>query len=448
MRLPAKLILLPVLTTSKWMSTRMPESPLPPKPVSPEMSYTRKVLVAVGICIVAFLLTLFVYFTAQILVLCFAGILFSVFLSAPSDLLAKRLRIQRMWALVMVLATLLIVVVGGGYFMGYTVYKQGVQLSHTLPGALKQLERDLHKYLPAPRVYEEPAVTTTTAPATLEGGDSSTTTITSQPVAGVPTMPSTLPPQTWMAQRIVELRSAATDYVMSESFLRGAGGVLSGTIGIIGNIVIVFGVGLFFAISPRTYSAGAVLLFPVKQRPRIQHIAAEIGTQLQWWFVGQLGSMLSVGLLVFIGLKILGVPMAITLAILAGLLNFIPNFGPILAAIPAVLVAFAPQGGESNLNPALAGWVIAIYLIVQLLEGWVITPFFQKKAIDLPPALIIIAQVICAILLGPIGLLLATPILASVLVVVRMLYVEDILGDKHTASASELVVNKPVKAKK
>lgn len=171
-------------------------------------------------------------------------------------------------------------------------------------------------------------------------------------------------------------------------------------------------------------------MFPLARRARVTTILSTIGRQLQWWFVGQLLSMISIGLLTMLGLTILGVPLAITLGILAGLLNFIPNFGPILAAAPAVLVAFAPHGDQTQLNPALAGYTILLYITIQMLEGWVITPFFQKRAVELPPALIVISQVIFALLLGPIGLVLATPMLAATLVIVRMVYIEDILGDR------------------
>jgi predicted PurR-regulated permease PerM len=154
--------------------------------------------------------------------------------------------------------------------------------------------------------------------------------------------------------------------------------------------------------------------------------------------------MVSIGILTFIGLSILGIPMATTLAILAGLLNFIPNFGPILAAAPAVLVAFAPHGSQTDLNPSLALYTIIMYIIIQLLEGWVITPFFQQRAVELPPALIVIAQVLFAMLLGPLGLILATPMLAATLVLLRMVYVEDILGDRSSPNTPEAITGKTV----
>jgi predicted PurR-regulated permease PerM len=237
----------------------------------------------------------------------------------------------------------------------------------------------------------------------------------------------------WIAEELNTLGQGAMNFFFSESFVRRAGGVAGGvvssTFGVIGNIAIILGVGLFFALSPRLYTQGFVKLIPVSHRSRVETILSEVGTQLEWWFVGQLCSMFTVAMLTFIGLSILGVPMAVTLAILAGLLNIIPNFGPLIAAAPAVLIAFAPHDGSTVFNPALAGWVILLYVIIQLLEGWVITPFFQQRTVELPPALIVVSQVVFALLLGPIGLLLATPILAATIVLIRMVYVEDMLGD-------------------
>ncbi len=139
--------------------------------------------------------------------------------------------------------------------------------------------------------------------------------------------------------------------------------------------------------------------------------------------------MITIAVLSFIGLAILGVPLAFTLAILAGLLNFVPYVGPFFAAIPAVLIAFAPRGDETALNPSLAVSTVILYVIIQSLDGWVFTPFYQKRAVNIPPALIIISQLTFSLLLGPFGLILATPILASVLVLVRTLYIEDLLGN-------------------
>jgi predicted PurR-regulated permease PerM len=401
-----------------------------PAVVAAPPSYTRKVFIAVGISLAAVLFALFVYLTAEILVLLFAGLLFAVFLSAPSDLLAKYARIKRAYALLIVLVSLIVIATGGAYFMGFTIYKQTRDLSRTLPVALQQFEGDLQNMLPGKALEEATTLpTTTSAPAT--GAATEISTLYANPATAPAVEPT---PRQWLAERLIELRRNATDFLMSESFVKGAGGVagnvVTSTLGLIGNLAVVFGVGLFFALNPGLYTRGLINLFPIARRPRVDMILSEVGSQLQWWFVGQLCSMASIGILTFIGLSILGIPMTITLAILAGLLNFIPNFGPILAAAPAVLVAFAPHEGQADLSPRMALYTIIMYIIIQLLEGWVITPFFQQRAVELPPALIVIAQVLFAMLLGPLGLILATPMLAATLVILRMVYVEDILGDR------------------
>ncbi len=112
--------------------------------------FTRKVLIAVGISVAALLLTAFLYYTTQLIIICFAGFLLATFLSAPADLLSKHARIKRASALGIVIALLFFIVFGGGYLMGSRVYQQANILARRLPGAMEQIERDLYKYIPAP----------------------------------------------------------------------------------------------------------------------------------------------------------------------------------------------------------------------------------------------------------------------------------------------------------
>jgi predicted PurR-regulated permease PerM len=102
-------------------------------------------------------------------------------------------------------------------------------------------------------------------------------------------------------------------------------------------------------------------------------------------------------------------------------LNFIPNFGPIIAAVPAILIALAA-------DPTKALWVVALNIAAQNLEGYLITPLVQRKAVRLPPALTILSQVLMGLLLGPLGVILAAPLTAATIVAIQMLYVEDTLG--------------------
>jgi predicted PurR-regulated permease PerM len=132
----------------------------------------------------------------------------------------------------------------------------------------------------------------------------------------------------------------------------------------------------------------------------------------------------------------LGVPLALTLGLLAGLLSFIPNFGPILSAFPAILLAFIE-------SPMLALYTAALYILVQLIESNIVTPLIEKETVELPPALTIMFQLALAVLVGGLGLVLATPLLAVIMVLVQLVYIEDVLGDKNTEMNREGSTDEP-----
>ncbi len=139
--------------------------------------------------------------------------------------------------------------------------------------------------------------------------------------------------------------------------------------------------------------------------------------------------MTLVGTLTWLGLKLLVVPLALPLSLLVMLLGFIPNLGPILAALPAVLIAL-------SVRPMLALYVVMLYTVVQMLEGYVTTPMIQQRSIQMPPALLITAIVAAGLLSGFLGILLATPMTAVLLVFVQRFYFEDVLGDEPESRES------------
>jgi len=118
----------------------------------------------------------------------------------------------------------------------------------------------------------------------------------------------------------------------------------------------------------------------------------------------------------------MGIRLALALGILAALFDFIPNIGPVLATAPAVLIAFMQ-------SPLKGLYVLILYFIIQQVESFLITPIIQQKTVKLPPALSIVTQLLLTFVLGAIGLVIASPLLAIVLVVIRMIYIEDFLGD-------------------
>lgn len=211
--------------------------------------------------------------------------------------------------------------------------------------------------------------------------------------------------------------------------LGGATTLVSSTFGLLANVVILLVVAIYLAATPQLYFNGLVRLFPKERRARARETLGAIGHTLRWWIIGQTIAMTVVGILSFVGLTLLGVPLALALALIAFMTNFVPFIGPIISGVPAVLVAFSD-------GPQTALWVVLLYTAIQSFEGYVLTPMVQRESVDLPPALTIGAQVMFGVLFGALGVIFATPLAAAGLVAVRMLYVEGVLEDRGDAPSS------------
>ena len=200
--------------------------------------------------------------------------------------------------------------------------------------------------------------------------------------------------------------------------------VMGSVAGALSSFVIAFAIGVCLAINPPIYVCGLLKLVPLSYRPRAAEVLDESGATLRAWLLAKLLEMLLIGVLTTLGLWLLGIELALVLGLIAGLLSFIPNIGPVLAVIPALLLA-SLEGGRTVL------YVAALYLFVQALESYVFTPWMQQRIVSVPPALTIGVQLLFGLLAGTLGLLLATPLAAVGMVLIRMLYVEDLLGDRE-----------------
>jgi predicted PurR-regulated permease PerM len=192
----------------------------------------------------------------------------------------------------------------------------------------------------------------------------------------------------------------------------------------IGHMLLMFFVGIYLASHPQLYVRGFVRLFPVRQRERLDDALLKSGHALQKWLLGQLVSMGSVGLLTGLGLWLVGAPLPLALGIMAGLLEFIPVIGPVLAFVPAVLVALT-EGPQVALSAAL------VMLVVQQLEGSVIMPIAQRWAVQLPPAYGLIAVLSFGLLFGFLGIFFGSPLAVVLMCLVQHLYVENVLEKTH-----------------
>lgn len=341
--------------------------------MSSQQAFARRALVAIALAagIIAGLLLL--WYTVDVLLLVFAGLLVAVFLHGLSGWLSKQTGLSGGWALVAVLLTLLAIVSLGTWLLAPSVASQVAQLTQKLPQAIGQLKLRLQSY-------------------------------------------------GWGQQLLAQMPQPNALVSGRGSIFGKITGIFSLTFGLLTNVVIILFVGLYFASEPGLYIGGLLLLVPRRRRPRAHDVLTTLGYTLRWWLIGRLSVMAVNGTLTAVGLWFLGIPLPWTLGLLTGLLNFIPNLGPILAGVPAVLLALL-QG------PREVIYVVVLYLIIQNLDGFVFTPLVQKRTVSLPPVLIITSQVFLGVLLGTLGVLLATPLAAVVVVLVKMLYLEDVLGE-------------------
>ena len=347
-------------------------------PSAENASFIKRLLI---ICVVITLIILLVIGTSyiiDILMLTFAAVLIAVFLHGLADLLRERLKISEGKAVLLVSLILVIILAGSIALLAPSVAEQVRNLRQDVPRSAQNVGEYLSRFNWGRAIIEN--------------------------LPGV--------------EDVINKLSAM-------SFLSSVGGIFSTTAGMIANFFITILLAIYLAAEPKIYVRGFTKLFPVASRPRIYEVLAQIGDTLRWWLIGKIGSMLVIGILTWIGLLIIGVPLALTLGLIAGLLSFIPNFGPILSAIPAILLAFID-------SPVTALYVIGLFIGVQLIESNLVTPWIERQTVELPPALTITSQLILGVLIGGLGLVLATPILAVIMVLVQTLYVEDVLGDSNT----------------
>ncbi len=212
-----------------------------------------------------------------------------------------------------------------------------------------------------------------------------------------------------------------TDIENQKKVLPFLQGFFTSSFGVFGDLYIVVFLAMFLSVAPFDYINGAVNLVPRNGKVIARQLFQDLGYNLQKWIKGAIISSFIIFILVSIALLILGVDTWLILAITAGLLNVIPNFGPLLAMIPAVMVALLT-------SPTQALLVAGAFVFVQAIEGNIITPNIQKKLLSIPPALLILFQVIMGTLTGGWGIVLAVPMLVILITVVRNLYLDRNMG--------------------
>ena len=313
----------------------------------------------------------FLWLAHAIFFVTFLGILLGLALSKAGDWLQAH-RVRRAIGVPAVLIAGIALFVGAAMAIAPQVAVQGDEIAKELPKALQLAEKKFSRL-----------------PISMKGG--------------------------WSAQIGKELRGM-TKYLFP---------VISSVLGAIGGLVVILFIAMYVALEPGLYREGILHLIPHPKRDRAEEVLDAVRDTLRQWLIARLIAMVAIGTVTGLALAAMGIKGAAALGLIAGVFELIPFFGPFAAAIPAVGIALTD-------SPAKALAVVALYLVIQQLEGNLITPLILEKRLDVPPLLTIVSVSAMGVVFGVLGMLVAEPILAATLVVTKMLYVQDVVHDDVT----------------
>jgi len=191
----------------------------------------------------------------------------------------------------------------------------------------------------------------------------------------------------------------------------GLFGQARSALGTAGDVLLTLFIGFFVGLNPAAYRRGLESLIPRNRRDRVLDAVDDMADTLRWWLVGQVVTIVVVALSIALALMALGTPGGLVLGLLAGVLNFIPYLGAFVGAVP-IAIAASSQGST------MVAWVIAIYLVIQIIEGYVLTPLIQRRTVHIQPAHALGMQMLMGTLFGAIGIALAAPLQALLRVAV------------------------------
>ncbi|WP_158800169.1 AI-2E family transporter [Pedobacter sp. L105] len=362
-------VILPALTFNGIRQLNdMNENQTPDK-VEKELSYIQKVWQTVAIVALLVVVILIARVAFNVLLMILAGSLISVYFHGLGDLIQRKTKFTRPISMVISVAGSFIILGILLWFMGTKIQNQIASLSDSLPHTIQ------------------------TAKAKLD--ESST------------------------GKKIMLYLSGDN----SDKIFTTAQKFFNTSFGILGNLYVILLLAIFFTANPSVYKDGILKLIPKSHKPVAKISVDRISLALKGWLKGTMLSMLLITILIAIGLSIMGIPGTLVLSLLTGMLKLIPNFGSTAAMVPGVLLALTV-----STNTAII--VALIYIVSQTVVSNIVTPLIQKKMINLPPALTIISQVIMGTLSGVLGIILAVPLLAIIIILVDELYVKKIAQDE------------------
>ncbi|HET9225650.1 MAG TPA: AI-2E family transporter [Thermoanaerobaculia bacterium] len=363
------------------------------------------VLRAAALVIGLYLTLRLLWLVYPILLVAFLGMLFGLAVARGADWL-ERFRIPRSIGSTLIVLGVLGLLAGLGTWIAPTLREQTRELRSTLPQAISRAEDWLNRRaggLMGQIMPEQPADQ-------------------QQPAAPqqAPAPPPKPDAQRQRGNPLGGLQGSLSGQL--DAVGRYLFSFLSSTIAVLSGLILIIFMSIYIGSAPALYHKGLLHLFPHRVRPRAREVLGAVGITLRKWLMTQLVAMVVIGVVTTIVLKLLGVKAALPLGIIAGLLEFIPMVGPLLSAIPAVAMGFVD-------SPEKALFVALAYTGIQFFENHLLIPLLMKEGVDLPPVLTLLGLAVMGVVFGFLGMLVAVPLLAAIVVAVKLLYVEDVVGD-------------------
>jgi predicted PurR-regulated permease PerM len=328
-----------------------------------EARFVRRALIVIALAALALLL----WQLRTVLALLFGAVMVATIFRAIADMLEKHLRLPERLAVLLSVLLIVGVIAAVAWSIGSQVSAQSEQLAQTLPQAAQLIDDRL---------------------AAMGLGH---------------------PVSQWMQHAHSGGLIGSNLKVVLSSL----------TLSVASFLILFFG-GIFLAAQPRLYGIGLIKLIPPARRRVVAEAMEESDRALRLWLKGQLWAMIIIFLLTWGGLWLLGVPSAFVLALISGVLEFVPYAGAITSSIPAIMVALVQ-------SPELAFWVVGLYIVVHHVEAYLIQPVIQQFAVEIPAVITLFALLAFGLLFGFLGILLAAPLAVVSYVLVKRLYVIEAL---------------------
>lgn len=363
------------------------------------------VLRAAALVMALYLALRLLWVAYPLLFISFLGLLFGLAVARGADFL-ERFRIPRGVGSSLIVLGFVGLMVGLGMWIAPTLREQTGLLRTALPEAISRAEDWMDRHGLVGQLLGQPSTPAAPAPAAPQAGMEPAAPET--PGRDEATRAGGLP------RTLSGLFGAISGYLVS---------FLSSTVAVLTGLILILFLSIYIGMEPDLYKRGLMHLFPHRVRGRADEVLTAIGMTLRKWLITQLVAMVVIGVVTTITLTLLGIKAALPLGIIAGLLEFIPMAGPILSGIPAVAMGFLD-------SPQKALVVTLAYVGIQFFENHFLIPILMKEGVDLPPVLTLVGLAVMGVVFGFLGVLVAVPLLAAIVVAVKLLYVEDVVGDE------------------